>query len=177
MFSQEDVRESRDTRCADLFNTYHQGYFLLTWMIFNPNMESDIITYPCLVSILLQGATARNFSPWWRHHMETFSALLALCAGSSPVTCEFLSQRHVTNNFDVFFDLHPNIQLGEQPRRRWFETPLRSLLRHWWLHDRLYNNVRETQGHLRLPSQVHSAFCDSPARYYRHHRTANCRIK
>ena len=23
---------------------------------------------------------------WWRHHMETFSALLALCAGNSPVT-------------------------------------------------------------------------------------------
>ena len=24
-------------------------------------------------------------SPWWRHQMETFSALLALCAGNSPV--------------------------------------------------------------------------------------------
>ena len=23
---------------------------------------------------------------WWRHHMETFSALLALCAGNSPIT-------------------------------------------------------------------------------------------
>ena len=28
-------------------------------------------------------------TPWWRHQMETFSALLALCAGSSPVTGEF----------------------------------------------------------------------------------------
>ena len=28
-------------------------------------------------------------SSWWRHHMETFSALLALCAGNSPVTREF----------------------------------------------------------------------------------------
>ena len=28
-----------------------------------------------------------NFSPgsWWRHQMETFSALLSLCAGNSPV--------------------------------------------------------------------------------------------
>ena len=26
---------------------------------------------------------------WWRHKMETFSALLALCAGNSPVTGEF----------------------------------------------------------------------------------------
>ena len=27
--------------------------------------------------------------PWWRHQMETFSALLALSAGNSPVTGEF----------------------------------------------------------------------------------------
>ena len=26
---------------------------------------------------------------WWRHQMETFSALLALCAGNSPVTGVF----------------------------------------------------------------------------------------
>ena len=32
---------------------------------------------------------------WWRHQMETFSALLALCAGNSPVTGEFPSQRPV----------------------------------------------------------------------------------
>ena len=37
--------------------------------------------------------------------METFSALLALCAGNSPVTGEFPSQRPVTRSFDVFFDL------------------------------------------------------------------------
>ena len=30
------------------------------------------------------------FSPsWWRHQMETFSALLAICAGNSPVAGEF----------------------------------------------------------------------------------------
>ena len=26
-----------------------------------------------------------ELDPWWRHQMETFSALLALCAGNSPV--------------------------------------------------------------------------------------------
>ena len=35
--------------------------------------------------------------------METFSALLAICAGKSPVTGEFPAQRPVS--FDVFFDL------------------------------------------------------------------------
>ena len=44
-------------------------------------------------------------SAWWRHQMETFSALLAICAGNSPVPGEFLAQRPVTRSFDVFFDL------------------------------------------------------------------------
>ena len=39
--------------------------------------------------------------------METFSALLAICAGNSPVPGEFPPQRPVTQSFDVFFDLRP----------------------------------------------------------------------
>ena len=35
--------------------------------------------------------------------METFSALLAICAGNSPVSHEFPAQRPVTRSFDVFF--------------------------------------------------------------------------
>ena len=42
---------------------------------------------------------------WWRHQMETFSALLAICAGNSPVPDEFPTQRPVTRSFDVFLDL------------------------------------------------------------------------
>ena len=38
----------------------------------------------------------------WRHQMETFSALLAICAGSSPVPSEFPAQMPVTRSFDVF---------------------------------------------------------------------------
>ena len=40
--------------------------------------------------------------------METFSALLAICAGNSPVPGEFPAQRPVTRSFDVFFDLRIN---------------------------------------------------------------------
>ena len=36
--------------------------------------------------------------------METFSALLAICAGNSPGPGEFPAQRPVTRSFDVFFD-------------------------------------------------------------------------
>ena len=39
--------------------------------------------------------------PWWRHEMETFSALLAICSGNSPVPGEFPAQRPVTQNFDI----------------------------------------------------------------------------
>ena len=40
---------------------------------------------------------------WWRHQMETFSTLLALCEENSLVTGEFPSQRPVMRSFDVFF--------------------------------------------------------------------------
>ena len=59
---------------------------------------------------------------WWRHQMEKFSALLAICAGNSPVPGEFLAQRPVTRTFDFFFDLHPNKRLSNQWRGWWFET-------------------------------------------------------
>ena len=40
--------------------------------------------------------------------METFSALLAICAGNSPDPGEFHAQRPVTRSFDIFFDLRLN---------------------------------------------------------------------
>ena len=66
----------------------------------------------------------------WRHEMETFSALLALCEGNSPATGELPSQRPVTRSFDIFVDLSLNKLLSKQSGRRWFETPSRQLLRH-----------------------------------------------
>ena len=62
--------------------------------------------------------------------METFSALLAICAGNSPVTGEFPAQRPVTRSFDVFFDLRLNKRLTKQSWGWWFETPSRPLWRH-----------------------------------------------
>ena len=46
--------------------------------------------------------------------METFSALLAICAGNSPVPGELPAQRPVTRIFDVFFDLRLNKWLSKQ---------------------------------------------------------------
>ena len=56
--------------------------------------------------------------------MKTFSALLAICAGNSPVT------RPVTRSFDVFFDLRLDKRLNKQSWGWWFETPSGQLWRH-----------------------------------------------
>ena len=62
--------------------------------------------------------------------METFSALLAICAGNSAVPGEFPAQRPVTRSFDVCFDLRLNKRLSKQSWGWWFETLVRPLWRH-----------------------------------------------
>ena len=66
-------------------------------------------------------------NPWWRHQMETFSALLW---GNSPITREFPSKMPVTRSFGVLFDVRLNKRLSKQPWGWWFETPSGSLWRH-----------------------------------------------
>ena len=72
---------------------------------------------------------------WWRHQMETFSALLAICAGNSPVPGEFPAQWPVTRSFDVLFDLRLNKRFSKQSWGWCFETASRSL----WRHYNVYN--------------------------------------
>ena len=79
-----------------------------------------------LVLIMIMGTCSKS---WWRHQMETFSALLPISSGNSPVPGEFPAQRPVTRSFDVFFDLHPNKRLSKQ-LWGWFETSSRLLWRH-----------------------------------------------
>ena len=62
--------------------------------------------------------------------METFSALLAICAGNSPISGEFPAQRPVTRSFDVLFDMRLNKPLSKQPYGWWLETLSRPLWRH-----------------------------------------------
>ena len=71
-----------------------------------------------------------GYIAWWRHQMETLSALLAICAGNSTVPVEFQAQRPVTRGFDVFFDLRLNKRLSKQWWGWWFETPSCPLWHH-----------------------------------------------
>ena len=68
----------------------------------------------CKADFTQSGSNLGDLHSWWRHQMETFSALLAFCAGNSPVAGEFPAQRPVTWSFDVFFDLSLKQQLSKQ---------------------------------------------------------------
>ena len=67
-----------------------------------------------------RGATQPNI-PWWRHQMETFYALLALCPVNSPVAGEFPSQGPVTRSFHVSLICALNKWLSKQSWGWWFE--------------------------------------------------------
>ena len=69
------------------------------------NKNQMTLSYGCLA-----------LATWWRHQMETFSALLAICAGNSPVTGEFQAQRPVRRSFD----LRLNKRVSKQGWHRWF---------------------------------------------------------
>ena len=103
--------------CCNKFRTYppHPGHFQTVWIQIT----------------------------WWRHQMESFSALLAVCAGNSPAPL-IPSQRPVTRSFKFFLDLCLNKRLSKQSRRKWYKTPSHSIWRH-------YNGIH-------LPPVVHLVF-------------------
>ena len=106
---------------------------------------------------------------WWRHQMETFSALLVICAGNSPVPGEFPAQRPVTRSLDVFFDLRLNKRLSKQSWGWWFETLSLPLWRHcnvaWWaawgtkivLH--VYASICRGRWSRTINNSIHTCLC------------------
>ena len=70
--------------------------------------------------------------------METFSALLAICAGNSPVIGEFSAQRPVTWSFHVLYDLCLNKRLSKQTWVWWFDTPSCPIWRHCNVSNLIY---------------------------------------
>ena len=113
--------------------------------------------------------------------METFPALLALCEGNSPVTGEFPSQRPMTQSFGVFVFF---ICACKPSKRRWFETPPRSLWRHcnvhighisssFWQLLILLSDIRKISGERRVIPFIRNPVCHkqiiqnpSPAQIY-----------
>ena len=105
--------------------TTGQGW--LVWI--QDKIENGAIDRPCIFNIVC--FNYKRIYAWWRHQMETFSMLMAIWVGNSPmgnspVTGEFFSQRPVTRSFDVLFDLRLDGRLSKWSRRRWLETLSRS---------------------------------------------------
>ena len=104
---------------------------LAWWLVMAYFVQGHLRPSPSVTGPLFAKRTALlSQDPWWRHQMETFSALLAICAGNSPGTGEFPAQRSVTRSFDVFFDMCPNKPLSKQWWGWWFETLSRPFWRH-----------------------------------------------
>ena len=97
-----------------------KGKFLISWkyllviqlnrserdsILFIPISSQIFVEFSTITSVERLHIYARKLGhPWWRHQMVTFTALLALCAGNSPVTGEFPAQRPVTRSCDVLFN-------------------------------------------------------------------------
>ena len=97
--------------------------FFILFFIFNSRFyfsrEKLILACPHLASNHFCSELWLLNKTWWRHQMETFSPLLALCDGNPPVTDGFPPQRPVTRSFDVFFWSAP-----EQTFQQTIETPV-----------------------------------------------------
>ena len=112
------------------FWQYFFKYSIFTRISYTHTQDISWNTYSVCCA-LISSILCYSSVPWWRHPMETFSALLAFCAGNSPVPGEFPTQRPVTRSFIVFFDLRLNKQLSKQSWGWWFETLPRPL----WCHS------------------------------------------
>ena len=131
------------------------GGWIQAWCATLVSRDNDkkIQIYSCVSR--KQSRVVHSCGRWWRHQMESFSALLPFVWGihRSPRNSPHKGQ---WRSFDAFFDLRLNIRLSKQSGRRWFETPSRSLWRHYnenikswgilqyhWLiasmHDELYS--------------------------------------
>ena len=117
----------------DTFYRFHKINWLQMWS--NPmHNKLRLWHHVNIVSVPILICTGEwrldRLSAWRRHQMETFSALLAICAGNSPVTGEFPAQRPATRSFDAFFHLRLFKRLSKQSWGWWFGAPSRPL----WCH-------------------------------------------
>ena len=104
---------------------------------------------------------------WWRHQMEAFSALLAICAGNSPGPVEFPS-RSSDAELWCFFDLRLNKRLSKQ--YLWYIPSVSNIHIYMWS----FADVRE---------HAHLCSTDEQAFWYRwfsiagHKRVEACCVK
>ena len=103
----ECIIENLIIHSVSVFSNYMKNYHIQNY---NENCRIE----NCYIYQTKSGLLYWELISWWRHQMKTFSALLAICAGNSPIPGQFPAQRPVTRSFDVYFDLRPNKRLSKQ---------------------------------------------------------------
>ena len=80
----------------------------LQWRHNGCDSASNHQPHDCLLKLLFSRRSKKTskFLTWWRHQMESFVPLLALCEGNSPVTGEFPSQRASNGTNDSIWWRH-----------------------------------------------------------------------
>ena len=120
--------------CSFIYGT-KKSFSLFNVKAGNASYSIKVIHVDCLSAWLRKEASKEELYlllteiTWWRHQMETFSVLLAICAGNSPVIGEVPTQKPVTRSFDVFFNLRLNNRLSKHSWGWWFEMPSHPLWR------------------------------------------------
>ena len=76
-------------QCFRVNNFLKNKYLQWQENLYNSNCLGKIAQNFAEMIYILQSAKDGDIFSWWCHQMITFSALLALCAGNSPVTGEF----------------------------------------------------------------------------------------
>ena len=129
-----------------IYNRWWNTWYILTnnvlpWHLTGPHTWRYVICVLCCYEIFC----FHIYDTWWRHQMETFSALLANYVENSPVISEFSAQRQVTRSFDVFLDLRLKKRLSKQSWCWRFETLARPLLRHFnlWINYLIHQHMNE----------------------------------
>ena len=127
----------RRDKMADILQTTHFQVYFLEWETywFQTIFFIPMVWFPWSETRTIRFADAyighsSSICSWWRHQMETFSALLVICAGNSPVLGEFPAQKPMTRSSDVFFDLRQNKRLSKQSWGWWFQTLSHPLWHH-----------------------------------------------
>ena len=113
-----------------------QGYRILMSVVHCLYIISYQTIYMLYVRIIQGWFTDIPATVWFlqcqvsNHDVINFFPITGPLWGEPQVTGEFPSQKPVTRNFDVCFDLHLNTRVSKQSRNWWFETPSHSFWRH-----------------------------------------------
>ena len=97
---------------SNIFKTFFQTVYAVNYSHQRPPLLPWFIRYDG-GSFQWDAFAHPSRSAWWRRQMETFSALLALCAGNSPVTGEFPPQMASNAELWCFSWSAPNKQLSK----------------------------------------------------------------